>query len=209
MSDDTPPPQPPADAAPAGAAATPAGVDPQRRELAQWLWRLPVIAAAGGAGFGLYQAYRVHFSKEPPNPNPTFRDAEPVVVAELGALANLWDSAEFFVGGLPCVAIRLPEAIAGGASSQEGAHFAAFTRICTHQYCLVEYKTDTEAVAFAFNHRSDTPSLACACHLSVFDPRRAGRAVAGPAVRPLPRARLRVDEQATPPLLIADGIELT
>jgi Rieske Fe-S protein len=168
-----------------------------------------VIAAAGGAAFGIYQAYRIHFSKDPPNPNPTFRDVEAVAVGTLSSFAEVWQSADFVVGGWPCVAIRLPEAIPGGVSSAAGAHFAAFTRICTHQYCLVEYKTDTEAVAFAFNHRSATPSLACACHFSVFDPLRAGRAVSGPAVRPLPRARLRIDEAPRGALLLADGLELT
>ena len=37
---------------------------------------------------------------------------------------------------------------------------------------------------------TSAPALACPCHLSVFDPLGAGRAVSGPARDPLPRVQL-------------------
>lgn len=198
-------------------------VDPTRRALATWLWRIPVLAAVGGAAFGAVQAYRIHFAKDAPDPDPDFTPVADAPVAPLAAFARVWDAVEFVVAGVPCVAVRLPQSVAGGldldsaiaasagdaAPAMESVHLAAFSRICTHLSCIVEWNRDLEAVAFAFNHRSDRPSLTCACHYSVFDPLRAGRAVSGPAVRPLPRARLRLVGEADDPdaRLVADGVE--
>lgn len=186
----------------------PPAIDSGRRSLAKWLWRLPVIGAFGAGAWGVWQAYRVHFAKDSPNPNPTFTRLEPVPVAALAAFGELWSSVDFVLNGWPCVAVRLPEAIPGGLSLDEHTHLAAFTRICTHQQCIVELNRDLEAVAFAFNHRSSTPSLTCSCHYSVFDPQRAGRAVSGPAVRPLARARLLLETRSSPPIVFADGLEV-
>jgi arsenite oxidase small subunit len=197
---DLPPPTPP----PPERAAV---VDAGRRALVTWLWRLPVIAAAGGAAFGMVQAYRIHFSKDAPNPRPDFETVTATDVAPLASFARPWDGTEFVVAGVPAVAIRLPGAIPGGLSLAFGVHLAAFSRVCTHQACIVELNRDPEAVAFAFNHRSDRPSLTCACHLSVFDPLRSGRAVSGPAVRPLPRIRLRLEGDPAAGRIVADGIE--
>ena len=88
--------------------------------------------------------------------------------------------------------MRLPGAIPGGLEV-DGLHLAAFSRICTHMGCVVSLNRDAEAIAFAFNYRAPGPQLVCRCHLSVFDPDRAGRAVAGPAIEPLPRVRLELD----------------
>ena len=66
---------------------------------------------------------------------------------------------------------------------------------------------EPEAIAFAFNHRTDRPQLTCGCHYSVFDPLRAGRAVSGPAVRPLPRVRLRIVPDGVGSSVVADGLE--
>lgn len=189
-------------------------VDPTRRALAAWLWRLPVVAALGGAAFGALQSYRIHFAKDAPDPDPTFTPVADAPVAPLTAFARVWDGVDFVVAGVPCVAVRLPEPVAGGldldpAGGGHRVHLAAFSRICTHLSCIVELNRDLEAVAFAFNHRSDRPSLTCSCHYSVFDPLRAGRAVSGPAVRPLPRARLRLVGAVGDPeaRLVADGVE--
>lgn len=197
--------------APGAGPAAPAGVDHGRRALATWLWRLPVLAAAGGAAYGVWQAYRIHFSKEAPDPNPTFEPTADADVAPLAAFAGVWDGVDFVVANVPCVAVRLPASVPGGLDLVGGIHLAAFSRVCTHLSCIVELKRDTEAVAFAFNHRSDHPSLTCACHFSVFDPLRAGRAVSGPAVRPLPRARLRLAGElgSDDARIVADGIERT
>jgi arsenite oxidase small subunit len=192
-----------------GAPAAPPTVDAGRRALSTWLWRLPVLIAGGGAAFGMVQAYRIHFAKDAPDPRPTFDDVAPTEVAPLASFARPWDGAEFVVAGVPGVAVRLPAAIPGGLEPTFGVHLAAFSRVCTHQACIVELNRDPEAVAFAFNHRSDRPSLTCACHFSVFDPLRAGRAVSGPAVRPLPRIRLRLEGEAASggARVVADGLE--
>ncbi|MBX3144690.1 MAG: Rieske 2Fe-2S domain-containing protein [Trueperaceae bacterium] len=186
-------------------------VDPGRRELVKWAWRLPVIAALGGAGYGVYEAARVHFLKPAASDDPQFEDRPASRVAELSAFSSEWSSHDFELAGapsLPAVAIRLPQSIPGGLTLSnpvgvDVAHFAAFTRICTHQHCIVSFSTDVEAINFAFNYQGRHPALTCPCHLSVFDPLRAGRAVSGPAVHPLPRVRLKVIGTE----LVADGIE--
>lgn len=185
--------------------------DPGRRELVKWAWRLPVIAALGGAGYGVYEAARVHFLKPAADDDPRFDDRPPTRVAELAAFTTEWDSVYFELAGapsLPAVALRVPEPIPGGLTLSnpvgvDVAHFAAFSRICTHQHCIVSFSTDVEAINFAFNYQGRHPALTCPCHLSVFDPQRSGRAVSGPAVHPLPRVRLAIVDNA----LVADGIE--
>lgn len=176
--------------------------DPLRREATAWLWRIPVLLAAGGGSWGLYEAIRTHFFKRRPDPTPAFLDGPAVPVAPLGAFAETWHEESFDYAGTPAIALRLPGPIPGGL--QAGAvHLAAFSRICTHQHCLVSLNRDPEAVAFAFNYRADGPRLVCRCHLSVFDPERAGRAVAGPAILPLARMRLELDGER----VVASGRE--
>ncbi len=181
--------------------------DPSRRELTAWAWRIPVLAALGFGSWGLYEGIRTHFFKEDPDPDPTFEPGPTVPVAPLASFDRDWAEAEFAYRYAPAIALRLPGPVPGGltvaGADGEELHLAAFSRVCTHQGCLVTLNRDVEAVAFAFNHRADGPSLTCGCHLSVFSPDRAGRAVAGPAVRPLPRVRLERDGDA----LIATGIE--
>jgi Rieske Fe-S protein len=174
-----------------------------RRRLLVWLWRIPVLAALGGAGYGAYEAYRVHFSKRRPNPKPVFQAQPRERVANLSELAAPWEAVPFLFVGLPAIVLRLPEPIAGGLTHRD-AHYAAFSRICTHQSCLVNLSRDPSAIALAFNYRSEVPALVCACHLSVFAPDRAGRAVSGPAVTPLPRVELREEAE----VLYATGIEI-
>lgn len=188
----------------------PQEVDHGRRTLSAWLWRLPVLAAAGGAAYGVWQAYAIHFSKDAPDPNPVFDPVADADVAPLSAFAEVWDGIDFVVAGVPCVAVRVPTPVPGGLDLGVGVHLVAFSRVCTHLSCIVELNRDVEAVAFAFNHRSDRPSLTCACHFSVFDPLRAGRAVSGPAVRPLPRARLRLEgDLGGDARVVCDGLERT
>ncbi len=179
-------------------------VDEQRRELMRWAWRLPVLLALGGAGAGGIIALRVHFGKGRPDPNPSFESRPPLRVAAVSELATVWAAVPFSYETIPSILLRLPEAIPGGLS-HDGAHFAAFSRICTHQRCLVELNTSPEAIAVATNHRTDRPALICGCHLSVFEPDDAGRAVSGPAVEPLPRLALELRDGA----LHAVGLERT
>ena len=186
-------------------------IDEDRRRLNAWLWRLPVLLATGGAAYGVQLAYRVHFAKVAPADPPTFVDAPQAFVAPLARFAAPWSSETFAVAGLPCVAVRVPEPVPGGTTVDAGSgavHLVGFSRVCTHQHCIVDLNTDLELVAFAFNHRTDRPTLTCSCHYSVFDPLVAGRAVSGPAVRPLPRVRLRVAAaDGGEASVVADGVE--
>ena len=166
--------------------------DETRREVVRWLWRLPVLAALGGAGWGMWEAYRVHFSKVDPD-TPAFVPLTPQRAAALGDLQELWSAATFELntasGTTPALVMRVPEGVPGGLE-HAGGHYAAFSRVCTHQGCPVGLQRDLETLAVGFNYRTDTPALACACHLSVFAPLQAGRAVSGPARDPRPRVQL-------------------
>lgn len=175
-------------------------VDERRRKLITWLWRLPVLAVMGGAGYAIYEAY-FHLNRLTPSSTPSFTDGEAQKIADVTDLPNVWDSLEFTYE-VPAILVHLPEAIAGGVTV-EGKHFAAFSRICTHQGCLVNLNKNLEAVAVAFNYRSDEPVLSCQCHFSIFDLNLAGKAVSGPAVKPLPRVRLEARNTA----LYATGTE--
>lgn len=210
--------------APASAAGTEAAaddrrgeVDAGRRAVVQWLWRIPVIAAAAGGGYGLYEAIRVHFRKFEVDEHPEFEPRPELLVSELSAFTQVWDSVTFELPAsgeeqpaIPAVAVRLPGPIPGGIALDTGlnvasAYLAAFSRICTHQYCIVSLNRDIDAINLGFNYQTRSPALTCACHLSVFDPQQGGRAVSGPAVIPLPRVQL----EARGSQLFATGIELS
>lgn len=180
----------------------PTEVDQTRRQLLTWLWRLPVIAAIAGAGYALYEAYQMVFARPRANPNPKFRAIAPVAVAPLSDFAAPWDSRELLIESMPAIVIRLPEPLPGGLSVG-GQHYAGFSRICTHQGCVVQLNSNLEAVAIAFNYRSAAPVLTCQCHFSVFEVLQAGRAVSGPAMRPLPRVQLELRDG----VLYAVGLE--
>lgn len=183
--------------------------DVSRRQLVKWLWRVPVIALLGGAGYGLYEALNVHFLKRRPAAQPRFADAARTEVAPLARFAAPWDAVEFVLAGvlgaeLPALAVRLPGPIPGGLDV-DGVHLAAFSRVCTHQQCLTQLTTDVAAINFGFNYGADAPAITCPCHLSVFDPQRSGMAVSGPAIEPLPRVRLELARDT----VVATGVELT
>ena len=173
-----------------------------RRDFITWLWRLPVIAVLVGGIYGVYEAYKIQFRKLRPSETPTFVAGERAAVAELASLGNDWDTVEFSYNGTPAYALRLPEAIPGSLEAG-GAHYAAFSRICTHQGCIVNFTENTELLAVSYNYRSQNPALACRCHFSVFDVTKAGLAVSGPAIEPLPRLRLESDGTT----LYATGLE--
>ncbi len=179
---------------------TPYPIDERRRKLITWLWRLPVLAVIGGSGYAVYEAY-FHLNRLEPPTTPTFRDGETQKIADITELSELWDSVEFTYE-TPSILVRLPRPISGGLTVED-KHFAAFTRICTHQGCIVSLNKNLEAVAVAFNYRSDEPVLSCQCHFSVFALGLSGKSVSGPAVKPLPRLRLESKDKA----LYATGTE--
>jgi arsenite oxidase small subunit len=168
---------------------TPDAPDATRRRLVAWLWRLPVLAAVGAAGWGAWEAYRVHFSRAVPSDAPSFTPHPPERIGSVADFPEPWSALEFTFAGTAALALRLPEPVPGGLSEGD-IHLAAFSRLCTHLGCPVSLNRNLEAVAVAFNHRSDHPVLTCPCHLSVFAPLQAGRAVSGPASDPLPRVQL-------------------
>ena len=182
--------------------ARPEPPDEGRRRLVTWLWRLPVLAVIGGAGYAAYEAVRI-FNKGKPSENPDFVSQPPQQVAPLSTFAEPWDQADFVYEGVPAVALRVLEPVAGGLSVND-EHYAAFSRICTHQGCIVNLNRNTEAIAVAYNYRTSAPALVCNCHFSVFDVTKAGEAVSGPAIEPLPRVRLSVQDG----LLYATGVEV-
>lgn len=191
--------------------------DPQRRALMTWLWRLPVLAALGGGAWGVYRGWQVHFVK-PPASEPEFTALDPHRIAPASSFDAPWSSVVFSFGGVPSVAIRIPESVPGSVElnastsspaaedptlESTGGWLIAFSRVCTHQGCIVDLNRSTEAIAVATNYRGEHPALVCACHLSVFDPLASGRAVAGPAQLPLARVQLELRDDA----LWAVGIE--
>ncbi|HKI56505.1 MAG TPA: ubiquinol-cytochrome c reductase iron-sulfur subunit [Trueperaceae bacterium] len=183
-----------------------------RRAFIAWLWRLPVVLAVGGGAVGLYEAVRIHFEKDTPAAHPVFAPRPHLAVGPVAHFGEVWDSIPFELGGghpIPAIVVRLPAPIPGGLDvSLAGggiAHLAGFSRVCTHMGCTVNLNTDLKAIKFAFNYQTNHPDLTCHCHLSVFDPTRAGEAVSGPAVRPLPRVQLeRQGDQ-----VVAVGLERT
>jgi len=56
----------------------------------------------------------------------------------------------------------------------------AYSRVCTHQGCSVEFK-------------SKTSTLSCPCHGAQFDPAQGGAVIQGPARQPLPKINIRVN----------------
>ncbi len=176
-------------------------IDEKKRKLIQWLWRIPVIAAVGGAAYAAYEIY-FHLNRLEANPNPRFNLVEAEKIAPLGQFVEPWDSLEFSFQSSPAILVKLPNPIVGGLSF-ENQHFAAFSRFCTHQGCIVSLNKNLEAIAVAFNYRTDEPTLTCQCHYSAFSLTKAGQAVSGPAVKPLPRVQLELRDT----ILYATGLE--
>jgi Rieske Fe-S protein len=75
-------------------------------------------------------------------------------------------AAKFEDSGNPAVLVHL-----------ENGDFVAYSAVCTHQRCTVEYRDG---------------QLACPCHGSIFDPASGAEVVNGPAERPLPEIPVEV-----------------
>lgn len=75
-------------------------------------------------------------------------------------------AARFEDAGNPAVLVHL-----------ENGDFVAYSAVCTHQRCTVDYRGG---------------QLACPCHGSIFDPANGAEVVSGPAQRPLPEIPVEV-----------------
>lgn len=75
--------------------------------------------------------------------------------------------------GMPAILVRLTE-----------DQLVAYEAICTHAKCVVGFDADRRLIV-------------CACHGAEFDPGRGAAVVAGPAPRPLPPVKVRVDRDGT------------
>ena len=64
-----------------------------------------------------------------------------------------------------------------------GDQVVAFSSVCTHSGCTVDWDAGDELIA-------------CPCHGSKYDPSDGAKVVAGPAPRPLPKVEVVVDEAA-------------
>ncbi len=78
-------------------------------------------------------------------------------------------------GDHQCMLIRLePE-----EAASLGEEFVAYSAVCTHLGCIVQYKPDQD-------------DIYCPCHAGIFD--LSGKNVSGPPPRPLPRVEIEVTE---------------
>jgi arsenite oxidase small subunit len=163
-----------------------------RRTLLEHWWALPVgltVTAFGGLGL-----YALRVSRKSVPGAPQFQAGAAQRVASVSELGKNWTEVNFSYAGRPCTLLRLPAATLGSLEAG-GAHYAAFSRVCTHLGCTVNLVRDTEVLAFSFNYRAPDPAdqhpyLGCPCHFSVFNPLASGEAVFGKAHLPLPRVRL-------------------
>ena len=167
-------------------------VDESRRTLLSYWWVLPVAGTAGAFAYMANYARRVTLDKRAPGA-PAFVRGQRVRVAALTELSPPLSEREFVYEGRPCLLLELPEA-GPGSLSVPGAggarHFAAYSRVCTHQGCSVNLIRDPELLALSYNYRTDRPMLGCPCHYSVFDPQAGGASVFGRALFALPRVEL-------------------
>ncbi|HET6514820.1 MAG TPA: ubiquinol-cytochrome c reductase iron-sulfur subunit [Thermodesulfovibrionales bacterium] len=79
------------------------------------------------------------------------------------------------VGGAKNIVVNNSPAI---VINRAGKGFIAFSKVCTHLGCLVEYDKD--------NNR-----LVCPCHAGIYD--LEGNVLSGPPPKPLPKLPLRVE----------------
>ena len=177
-------------------------INTKRRQLLNWLWRIPVLITFSVVIWIIQRAYRIHFQKTSPKKIPNFVPQEPTPIAPLSSFSKVWDKVEFTLETVPAIVLHIPQPL-NGSISVEDKHFIAFSRICTHLNCSVNFTSDVEAIALASNHRVSNPALICPCHLSLFDVLKAGKAISGPAVEPLPRIQLKAKSGQ----LLAVGIE--
>jgi cytochrome b6-f complex iron-sulfur subunit len=102
----------------------------------------------------------------PPSGEPQTTSVEAVKAADLQPNSGL----VFKFGNIPGIVLRTPD-----------GEVRAFSAVCTHLDCTVQYKADTS-------------QLWCACHNGLYD--LAGNVVSGPPPRPLERFAVNVRGEA-------------
>lgn len=112
------------------------------------------LAGCGSGGIGGIGGSRAEVSQEE------------AIAAEADVEANSAVAYTNVGTGDPEVLIRLAD-----------GEFVAYSAVCTHQGCTVEYEPDTRR-------------LACPCHGGVFDPAHGAEVVSGPPPGPLPEVRI-------------------
>jgi arsenite oxidase small subunit len=89
----------------------------------------------------------------------------------------------------PCLLVKTGKPVPNGIGIHQD--IVAFSAMCTHMGCTVYYDSDSE-------------TMKCPCHFSVFDPEESGQMVCGHATADLPRIHLK--EDARTGQLLATGI---
>ncbi|TBH15337.1 Rieske 2Fe-2S domain-containing protein [Thermus thermamylovorans] len=175
----------------------------RRRDL---VFYLPVAVAGGFFLWFGVRVYNLGLRERPRPGEPVWREGPRVAVVRRGEL-GLWEARPFEYplaqGPLRAFLLRLPAPAPGGLSLGE-EHYIALSRICTHQFCTLNYVPDPEAGSLLYNFRHKRPFLGCPCHFGAFDPLLGGKAVYGPPRHPLPRLRLEVEGET----LLATGHEV-
>jgi ubiquinol-cytochrome c reductase iron-sulfur subunit len=102
---------------------------------------------------------------------------------EVGGLVTMFPEGDVSASGqtvlirVPSDALRLPKGREGWAPGG----LVAYSKVCTHAGCPVGL------------YQSESQTLLCPCHQSVFDVLRGARPVSGPAAWPLPQLPLAID----------------
>lgn len=87
---------------------------------------------------------------------------------EIGETTEIPDggSKSFVYNSVPCAVVNV------------GGKFKAFSRVCTHLQCAIEWEQKSK-------------TFLCPCHAAVFDGN--GKVVSGPAPKPLPELKVIID----------------
>jgi ubiquinol-cytochrome c reductase iron-sulfur subunit len=111
----------------------------------------------------------------------------------VGGLQAVWPEGAVGAADSQAMLIRLEPERMTVAPEREGwspEGYIAYSRLCTHMSCPVSL------------YQQDPDILLCPCHQATFDVLDGGRAIHGPASRPLPQLPLSIDDDGH---LRADG----
>jgi Rieske Fe-S protein len=121
-----------------------------RRSLLDWLLHISIVASAVSVFYPIFAFFKI-----PP-------EGESVPVNIVAAKVNelqVNQGKVFRFGNAPAILVRTPD-----------GNWKAFSAVCTHLQCTVQYRTDLQKVW-------------CACHNGIFDLN--GGNISGPPPRPL------------------------